>query len=95
MIKVIYSNITVLKEVSYRLSDIHDSMMYRCVALTFTVCSKIIGLPKFLPWDPMVNKSCNIERCSNKMHQVVANMILSKYLQVKLNLLQGQLYQVT
>ena len=26
------------------------------------------------PLNPIVNKSCNIECCGNKMHQIVANM---------------------
>ena len=55
--------------------------------LTATVVSKIIGLPDFSPLDSMVNKSCNIERCVNKVHQIVTNMMLSKYLGLILNLL--------
>ena len=53
-----------------------------------TVGSKITGPPEFLPLDPMVNESCNIERCGNKMHQIVANMMLFRYLQLKLSLLR-------
>ena len=29
------------------------------------------------------NKSCNIERCGNKMHQIVPNMMLSQNLRLK------------
>ena len=52
-----------------------------------TVVSKIIGSPKLSPLNPIVNKSCNIELCFNKMHQIVPNMMASQYLQLKLNLL--------
>ena len=34
------------------------------------------------------NKSCNYEWCGNKMHQNVANMMLSQYLELKLSLLR-------
>ena len=54
---------------------------------TFTVMSKIIGPPEFFPLDPIVNKLCNIELCGKKMHQLVANMMLSQYLQLQLSLL--------
>ena len=54
---------------------------------TPTVVSKIIGPPEFFPLDSIVNKSCNIEYCGNKMHQIVPNMMLYQYLQLKLNLL--------
>ena len=43
--------------------------------------------PEFSPLDPIVNKSCNIERCGKKINQIVANKMLSQYLQLKLNLL--------
>ena len=51
----------------------------------YTVCSKIIGPSEFLPLDPLTNESCNIERCVNKMHKIVANMMF--YLELKLTLL--------
>ena len=35
-----------------------------------------------------VNKSCKIECCGNKMHQIIQNMILSGGLELKLSLLQ-------
>ena len=34
-----------------------------------------------------VNKSCKIECCSNKTHQIIQNMILSRGLELKLSLL--------
>ena len=44
---------------------------------------------EFLPLDPMLNESCNIERYDYEMHQIVANMMLSQYyIQLKLNILQ-------
>ena len=52
-----------------------------------TAVSKIIGPPEISSLDPIVNKSCNIERCGNKMHENVPNMMLSQYLQVKLDML--------
>ena len=55
--------------------------------LPYTVVIRITGPPDFLPLDPLVNKSCNIERCGNKMHQLVENMMLSQYLEFKLSLL--------
>ena len=55
--------------------------------LAHTVDSGIIGLPEFLPLNPVVNESGNIKRCGNKMHLIAANMIFSQYLQLKLSLL--------
>ena len=52
-----------------------------------TVGSRTIGPPEFSPLDPIVNKSCNIEHFRNNMHQIVANMMLSQYLQLLLHLL--------
>ena len=58
-----------------------------------TVGSWIIGPPQFFPLDPTANKLCNIEHieccncCGNKMRQIVANMLLSQYLRLQLNLL--------
>ena len=37
--------------------------------------------------NPIVNKSCKIKRCGNKMHQIVQNKILSRGLELKLHLL--------
>ena len=34
-----------------------------------------------------VNKSCKIECCGNKTHQIIQNMILSRGLELKLSLL--------
>ena len=34
-----------------------------------------------------VNKSCKIECCGNKTHQIIQNMILSQGLELKLSLL--------
>ena len=51
----------------------------------YTVVSKIIGPPEFSLLNPIVNKSCNTERCGNKMHQIITNMMLSQYLQLQLH----------
>ena len=44
--------------------------------------SNTVGIRNIGPLDAfslnrMVNKSCNTESCGNKMHQIVANMIVS------------------
>ena len=38
-----------------------------------TVVSKNIGHSKFVPLNPLVDKSCNIECFGNIMHQIVVN----------------------
>ena len=60
---------------------------------TDTVVSKIIGPLEFLPLDPMLNKPCNIERCGYKIHQIVVNMMLSLYLELKGRLLAWPVVQ--
>ena len=52
-----------------------------------TVGSEIIGSLELLPMNPIVRKSCNIEHCGKEMHNIVANMMLSQYIQLKLSLL--------
>ena len=52
-----------------------------------SVGNRRIRSPEFFPLDPMVNSSWNIERGGKKMHQTAADMMLSQYLQLKLNLL--------
>ena len=49
--------------------------------------AKLLDPLAFFPLDPMLNKSCNIERCGNKMNQIVTNMMLFQYLELKLSLL--------
>ena len=51
------------------------------------LAAKLLDPLECLPLDPMLNKSCNIERCGYKMHRIVANMILSQYLELKVSLL--------
>ena len=63
-------------------------------SLCITVGSRIIGPPEFVLSHPIVNKPCNIKCYGNKMHQIVANMVLTQYLQFKLICRKGQLYQV-
>ena len=41
--------------------------------------AKLLYPLELLPLDPMLNKSCNIEHCGHKMHQVDSNMMLSQY----------------
>ena len=47
-----------------------------------TVRSRIIIPLKFLLLDPIVNNSCNIKRCGNKLHQIDGIMMLSEYFQL-------------
>ena len=47
---------------------------------------QLFELLEFSPFNPIVNKSCQIECCGNKMHQIVQNMILSQGLELKLSL---------
>ena len=42
--------------------------------ISFTVESVSPDTPGGLPMNPIVNKSCNIEWCDNKMQQIVANI---------------------
>ena len=42
-----------------------------------------------------VNKSCKIECCGNKMHQIIQNMVLPQSLELKLSLCERQLSQVS
>ena len=51
------------------------------------LAAKLLDPLEFLLLDPMLNKSCNIERCGYRIHQIVANMTLSLYLEVELSLL--------
>ena len=54
-------------DIHHILSNLTSLSSYKNVYfLLYTVGSKII-----LPLDPMVNKSCNTECCSNKMHQIL------------------------
>ena len=39
---------------------------------------------------PMVNESCKIECCGNKVNQIIQNMMLCQGLELKLSLLQGR-----
>ena len=49
---------------------------------TPTVGSRIIEPPEFSPFEPIVNKSFIIECCGKKIPLIVANMMLSVYLQL-------------
>ena len=49
-----------------------------------TVVAKSFWTPRFFPLNGMVNKSCRIECCGNKMHQIVQNMILTLGLELTL-----------
>ena len=46
------------------------------------LASEILDPPGIFPLNPIVSKSCNIESCGNKMHQIIANLIVSEYLQL-------------
>ena len=49
--------------------------------------AKLLDPFKLLPLDSMSNESCIIEQCGYKMHKIVANMMLSQYLELKLSFL--------
>ena len=49
--------------------------------------AKLLDPLEYLPLDPMVNEACNIERYGNKIPQIITNMILSQYLELKQSLL--------
>ena len=51
-----------------------------------TVVAKSFRTPRVFPLSSIVNKSCKIERCGNKMHQIVQKMILTRGLELKLSL---------
>ena len=42
-----------------------------------------------------VNKSCKIECCVNKMHQIIQNMTFSQGLELELSMFRTILYQVS
>ena len=48
-----------------------------CV-IDLQLASEIWDPLEISPLNPIVEKSCNIECCSNKMHLIVANVIVSK-----------------
>ena len=50
----------------------------------YTVVAKRFRTPRVFPLNPAVNKSCKIDRCDNKMHQIIKNMILTLGLEVEL-----------
>ena len=53
-----------------------------------TVVAKSFRTPRVCPLNPIVNKSCKIECCGNKMQQIVQNMILTCGIELKLSLFQ-------
>ena len=50
----------------------------RSTALHHTVGNGSIQPQDVFPLTPMVNKSCKIECCVNKIHQIVQDMILTQ-----------------
>ena len=51
------------------------------------VGSIVIRTPRLSPLNPIVKKSCKIERYGNKIYLIIQNMILSQGLELKLSLL--------
>ena len=71
-------------------------LLVTVLCLISTLVSKIIGLPEFSPLDPIINKSCNIERAGKK--QAIGLLQIRCCLNIyNLNEIccKGQLYQVT
>ena len=52
------------------------------LSILLQLTPKLLDPSKYVLLDPNVNKLGNIERCGNKMHQTVTNMILPKYLEL-------------
>ena len=55
------------------------------ICVSPTVVAKSFRTPRFFPLNPIVNKSCKIECCGNKMNQIIQNTILSQGLELKLS----------
>ena len=54
-----------------------------------TVGIRCIQPPDVFPLTSIVNKSCNIECCVNKMFQIIQNMMVSKDLELELSMFRG------
>ena len=68
---------------------IHCSLLKDALKLYFTTDLHVQWVPELLEHVDLfhVNKSCKIEFCGNKTHQIIQNMILSRGLELKLSLL--------
>ena len=53
----------------------------------YTVVAKSFRAPTVFPLNPLVSKSYKIECCGNKMHETNKTMILTRVLELILNLL--------
>ena len=50
--------------------------------------SEVFNPPDVFPLIPIVNKSCNIECCVNKMLQIIQNMTVSEGLELELSIVR-------
>ena len=57
--------------------------------------SEILGPLEIFTMNPLVNKSCSIEACGNKMYQIVAYDFVLKISDMDKVCCEGQLYQVS
>ena len=51
--------------------------------------AEVFNPPDIFPLIPIVNKSCNIERCVKNMLQIFQNMMVSQYSKPELNMFRG------
>ena len=59
----------------------------RAMLFYIQLWTKLLDPVRFLPMDPMLDKSGNFECCGYKMRQIITIMMLSQYLELKLSLL--------
>ena len=51
--------------------------------------AEVFNPPDVLPLIPIVNKTCNIERCVNNMLQIIQNMMVSQCSKLELSMFRG------
>ena len=51
--------------------------------------AEVFNPPDVFPLIPIVNKSCNIERCVNNMLQIIRNMMVSQWSELELSMFGG------
>ena len=71
-----------------------SSLMLHMWENVVTVGSGVTGPPEFLPLYPIVNSPYNIQCYGNKMNQIVENLMLPQYLQLKLSVLLRTTFSV-
>ena len=59
--------------------NLHFIPQGQIISQYLQLAAKLLDPLEFLLLGPMLNKSCNIEHCGNKMHQIFTNTMLSQY----------------